>query len=62
MMQDAFQNPFGANNFNPDNFALKFEVARETLVEDALNQLTGIASEHMNFNMPVRVVFAGEPG
>ena len=61
-MANVFANPFGANQLHPDNFALKFEVRREHLVEDALNAFTGPSAETMNFNMPVRVVFAGEPG
>jgi hypothetical protein len=62
LMANVFANPFGQNQLHPDHFALKFEVRRDHLVEDALNALTGPSAENMNFNMPIRVVFAGESG
>ena len=61
LMANVFANPFG-QQLHPDQFALKFEIRREHIVEDALNALTGPSAESLNFNMPIRVVFAGEPG
>jgi hypothetical protein len=40
LMHSVFSNPMGGA-LHPDQFALKFEVRRESLVEDALNALTG---------------------
>lgn len=60
-MHSVFANPMG-DALHPDQFALKFEIRREFLVEDTLNALTGPQAEQMNFNMPVRVIFSGEPG